>query len=188
MTKLDRRIARTRRALREALIDLSLEIGYERVTVRKLTDRADIGYATFYRHYRSKDEIVTEYFLSIIQDVMSELSPEMSHYEESLIIYRKMAEKKNAILFGISMPRDHPAIKPAWDEALGLVRKLYAPRVNSPVTLDVSVNHVISSVVELIRWWLTEGDDYSPEDMATMQSELIFKVLESHMLDSAAKA
>lgn len=188
MNKLDRRVARTRRALREALIELSLEIGYERVTVRKLTDRADIGYATFYRHYRTKDEIVTEYFVSIIDEVRRELSPEMSHYEESLIIYRKMAEKNNAILFGISLPRDHPAIKPAWDEAFDMVRDLYAPRLSSSVTLDVSVNHVVSSVVELIRWWLTEGGDYRPEDMATMQSELIFKVLESHMEGAAAEA
>ena len=186
--KIDRRVARTRKALREALVSLSLEIGYDRVTIRKLTDRADIGYATFYRHYRSKDEVVTEYFVGMIEQVRQELRPEMSHYEESLIIYRKMGENRDAILFGISLPREHPAIKPAWDEAFDMVRDLYSARMSAPVPLNVSVNHIVNSVVEMIRWWLTDGGDYSPEAMATMQSELIFKVVESGMMQSPTEA
>ena len=188
MKKIDRRVARTRRSLRSALISLSLEIGYDRVTVRKLTDRADIGYATFYRHYRSKDEIVTEYFIGLIEKVRQQLRPEMSHYEESLIIYHMMGEHRDAVLFGISLPREHPAIKPAWDQAFDVVRDLYAARIGGPVPLNVSVNHVVNSVVELIRWWLTDGANYSPEEMATMQSELIFKVLETGMMQPAGEA
>ena len=184
MKKLDRRVARTRRSLRQALFSLSLEIGYERVTVRKLTDRADIGYATFYRHYRSKDEIVTEYFLNLIEEVRDNLKPEMSHYEESLIIYRIIDEHRDAVLFGISLPREHPAIKPAWERAFEIVRDLYDARIGVPVPLNVSVNHVVNSVVELLRWWLTSEDSYSHEEMAAMQSELIFKVLEAESQQS----
>ncbi len=186
MKKLDRRVARTKRSLFQALVSLSMEIGYDRVTVRKLTNRADIGYATFYRHYRKKDEIVAEHVSAIIDQVRGELHPAMSHYEVSLIIFRIMDENRMAILFGIGLPREHPAIKPVWDHAFKTVREFHAARVGSPVPFTVSVNHVVSAVVELIRWWLTCGGDYSAEEMATMQAELIFKFLDSGALDRVA--
>jgi AcrR family transcriptional regulator len=46
----DRRVKRTQSALAKALIALTLEKGYDAVTIRDITERADIGYATFFRH------------------------------------------------------------------------------------------------------------------------------------------
>ena len=40
---IDRRVTRTRRALKDALTDLILEKGYEAVTVQDVIDRADVG-------------------------------------------------------------------------------------------------------------------------------------------------
>ena len=174
MNKSDRRVVRTRRAIREALIELSLEIGYERVTVRRLTDRADIAYATFYRHYQNKDEVLTECFRSIVQEVNRQISPDMTHYEESLIMFKICQNHAETCLFGTSLPRDHPAIKPVWDEVADMVFNLYTARSGSPVPLKVSVNHLICSVVEMIRWWLTDGQEYTPEEMATIQCEIVF--------------
>src|ERR1700682_308750 len=54
----DRRVKRTQQLLTRALIALTLEKGYEAVTIRDITERADIGYATFFRHYRDKDELL----------------------------------------------------------------------------------------------------------------------------------
>jgi AcrR family transcriptional regulator len=53
----DRRVRRTRRLLREALIALIVERGYEKVTVQDVLDRADVGRSTFYAHYRDKDQL-----------------------------------------------------------------------------------------------------------------------------------
>ena len=47
----DRRVNRTRRALKDALCDLILEKGYEHVTVGDVLDRADVGRSTFYAHF-----------------------------------------------------------------------------------------------------------------------------------------
>src|SRR6476659_9398638 len=54
----DRRVARTRRALKEALTDLILERGYESVTVQDVIDRADVGRSTFYAHFMDKDDLL----------------------------------------------------------------------------------------------------------------------------------
>ena len=54
----DRRVNRTRRALKEALTDLILEKGYEHVTVGDVLDRADVGRSTFYAHFVDKDALL----------------------------------------------------------------------------------------------------------------------------------
>ena len=46
----DRRVRRTQNLLAKALIALTLEKGYEAVTIRDITQRADVAYATFFRH------------------------------------------------------------------------------------------------------------------------------------------
>lgn len=48
----DRRVRKTKRALREGLADLMLEKELRQITVRELTDRVDIHRATFYVHYK----------------------------------------------------------------------------------------------------------------------------------------
>src|SRR5260370_21797664 len=54
----DRRAARTRRALHGALISLILRKGYDAITIQEIIDEADVGRATFYAHYRSKEDLL----------------------------------------------------------------------------------------------------------------------------------
>ena len=58
----DRRVRRTRQLLRDALMELTLERGYDRITVQDILDRADIGRSTFYSHYRDKDDLMVSEF------------------------------------------------------------------------------------------------------------------------------
>ncbi len=55
----DRRIQRTHRALREALIALVSERGWDDFSVRDLCERADIARSTFYLHFADKDDVLT---------------------------------------------------------------------------------------------------------------------------------
>jgi AcrR family transcriptional regulator len=58
----DRRVRRTRQLLRDALMELTLERGYDRVTVQDILDKADVGRSTFYAHYRDKDDLLVSEF------------------------------------------------------------------------------------------------------------------------------
>jgi len=68
--KVDRRINRTRRALREAMLSLILEKGYDAVTVDEITARADVSRSTFYLHYRDKEDILLENLEAIVDDLL----------------------------------------------------------------------------------------------------------------------
>lgn len=181
--KLDRRVARTRRALRAALVELALEKGYEKISIKDLTERADIGYATFFRHYKSKNELLTHYLRSILLDIEHQLSPEMTHYDSALLLFDILDKQRDACLIGLSLPRDHPAMKPIWEAAARLVTARYEARDETVIPLDVSVNHLVNSFVEMVRWRFAEGQAYNLEQMAIMMSELVFKATESAALD-----
>ena len=55
---IDRRVARTRNALYDALVTLILRKGYEATTVQDLLDEANVGRATFYSHFTSKEDLL----------------------------------------------------------------------------------------------------------------------------------
>ena len=60
MIKEDLRVKRTREYIRTALKQMVMEMPYEKITVKALTDRAMVNRNTFYLHYESADEVLRE--------------------------------------------------------------------------------------------------------------------------------
>jgi len=54
---IDRRVARTRAMLQDALIAMIPEGGYAPITVEDICRKANVGRSTFYAHYTGKDEL-----------------------------------------------------------------------------------------------------------------------------------
>ena len=107
--------------------------------------------------------------------------------EESSLSFNRLTKHRDVVLFGLSLPRDHPALAPVWEEITQWMMELYLERAGTTIPLELSLNHLINSVVELFRWWLTDGQDYSIEQMALMQSDLVVKVTETVALDHRLK-
>ena len=168
--------------LKAALVELILERGLEAISIRDLTERADIGYATFYRHCKSKEELLQQIFLETIADLRSHLQVQPTHYEEALALYEYITEKRDIFVVACRLPRDHPVIVSVWSQVRELVVSHTMARMEIESPLDVSINHLMNSVWEMIRWWIEEGEHYSPEQMATFQSELIIKLTEEPIL------
>src|SRR5450755_4711902 len=55
--KLDRRVARTRDRLGDALVELLLAKPFDDITVQEVLDRAGVSRSTFYAHYRDKNDL-----------------------------------------------------------------------------------------------------------------------------------
>jgi len=69
----DLRVRRTHAALRDALIALIPEKGFDAVTVGDITERAMVNRATFYRHYQDKYDLVASIFKEAVDTLISEL-------------------------------------------------------------------------------------------------------------------
>lgn len=58
--KTDRRVIRTRSAIRKAFTDLLAETAYSKITITALAKRADVDRKTFYTHYSSVDNLLED--------------------------------------------------------------------------------------------------------------------------------
>src|SRR6516225_8525098 len=68
------RVRRTQKLLREALIELIEERGFEALTVGELTERAMLSRAAFYRNYQDKYDLVEKVFAEAISALMGAVS------------------------------------------------------------------------------------------------------------------
>src|SRR5579885_1585935 len=67
------RVRRTKLLLREALIALIEERGFEALTIGELTERAMVSRAAFYRHYQDKYDLVEQIFEEAMSSLLNEI-------------------------------------------------------------------------------------------------------------------
>src|SRR5579859_7996496 len=75
----DLRARRTRKLLRDALLELIEERGFDAITVEELASRAMVSRSAFYRYYQDKYDLVEQIFeeaMSALLNAVGELGPE----------------------------------------------------------------------------------------------------------------
>jgi AcrR family transcriptional regulator len=165
----DRRIQRTRGALRRALVELILEQGYEALTVQAIIDRANVGRSTFYAHYLDKQ--------LLLRDSLSELGAMLARQQEAVAARRGgLAQGQFAFSLGMF---DHAAshaqlyravvgtpsgaiVQRELQQTLARLARAelsaaLPAQANLPIALDVLVQYVVSAYIGLLVWWLDAG-------------------------------
>ncbi|WP_242527195.1 TetR/AcrR family transcriptional regulator [Ktedonosporobacter rubrisoli] len=71
----DLRAKRTRKLLREALLELIEERGFDAITVGELASRAMVSRAAFYRYYQDKYDLVEQIFKEAMQTFIRDIGP-----------------------------------------------------------------------------------------------------------------
>jgi AcrR family transcriptional regulator len=173
----DLRVRRTYRKLCDALVELALEEGYEAVTVRALTGRAGVGYATFFRHFRNKDALLRVLLEETLGDLMAQLGPRATRANpvgvSAPIFEHALA---HAARYRVLLAAGEAA--GAIDLCAQLCRRTLAvnfvPKPGSAVPFEVAVQHLVRSFIWLLSWYLSERPAYTPEQMGRIVEQLIY--------------
>jgi AcrR family transcriptional regulator len=170
-------VRRTQHLLREALIDLIEEQGFEVLTVGELTERAMVSRATFYRQYHDKYDLVERIFteaMDALLNAVGELG--LEHPPESWVtffehiaaydrLYRALLGRKGSAWFVRKMRGSLADLIKARGQLP------HGPTANNrPLHTgkDELVPDLVSTLwVEAITWWLEQGRSYTPNEMAT---------------------
>jgi AcrR family transcriptional regulator len=174
----DRRIRRTRRELVAALTELAASHPYESITIRDITDRADVGYATFFRHYGSKDDLMLDIFHNLANGLESMGREHDGAFfeEEGLLLFTYVQENATlfrSILDSLVFTRKLRAlITEHTQKSIGLH---ILPLPDLAIPLDIAVNHMATAVVSLIEWWLEHDLQPSPDQMAQIYDRLAIR-------------
>ena len=180
--KLDPRVVRTRQMLREALIASILEKGYDGTSIQDITDRAGLRRATFYLHYRDKDELMFSLIRDMLDDLMRKIEDQSSHNfsaasqgSEDLLTFlhvQQHADLYRAVLRGQGAVEITRAVR---DYLAGHIREtctLRHPDIDLSMPLEVLANYLAAVKLNMVIWWLDSGMPYPPQEMAAMCSRL----------------
>lgn len=176
------RVRRTQKLLREALIALIEERGFEALTVSELTARAMVSRAAFYRNYQDKYDLVEQIFAETMSDLLESVDDlGMTHPTESWVrffehiadqarLYRALlgehgspwfARKMHASLMDLIRTRGRTPHGPGVSE-----RPLHA------FADDLVPVLVATMLIEAINWWLAHDMSHPPKQMAERSARL----------------
>jgi AcrR family transcriptional regulator len=192
--KLDRRVSRTRRQLREALFNLILEKGYDAATVEEITARADVGRTTFYLHYHDKEDLLMESIGELVDDLIEHMAriplgewklesgnPDSAPSPAIALPFQHVAS--NARLYRIVLRgegtysvsrRLREIIAQASAEMIRVLLGIdKLGEINSQVPMDVFINYLAGAWLGLITWWLENEMPYPAEHIAGMFQRMV---------------
>jgi AcrR family transcriptional regulator len=171
----DRRAARTRRLLKQALMELMHTMRYEDITVQHIIDGADVGRSTFYAHYVDKDALVKEIFEEMLETITRGVKPEADEANVSFplagMFRHLMDQLADHGVWQSSRGREYlfSVGQEYWNRRIE--RELKARRGKrgvSKVPIPVAAQMVTGAATSLINWWIKNKMPYSPEEMQEM--------------------
>lgn len=178
------RVRRTQKLLREALVELIEERGFEPLTVREITERAMVSRAAFYRAYQDKYDLVEQIFqeamsalLNAVGELGAEHPPEMwVRFFEHIVayerLYRALLGSKGSPWFVRKM---RTSLADLVKERGLLPHGPTAFHRPAHTFSDGFVPVLVSAMfVEAITWWLEQERPYTPREIATRTSLLAF--------------
>jgi len=166
------RVRRTQKLLREALIELIEERGFDALTVGEITERAMVSRAAFYRNYQDKYALVEQIFAEAMQALFDAVSaPDTAHSSQVWVrffehiaeyerLYRALLGRKGSSWFVLKMRAS------LIDLIKGLGRLALPERPIYPAADEFIPNLLATMLVETITWWLEQGRPYSPQEVA----------------------
>lgn len=180
MEKVDRRVKRTEQLLQQALIDLTLEQGYEAVTIREITERADVGYATFFRHYPDKESLLADVLKGMKDSFIQLLTPYSFTGDPEAgctVLFKYIQEHATLSRVLLNTTRTLSLIKPIQEVGLPDALKLFQNPRGDSIPLEIAASHLVWSLIILIQWWLENNMPYPPERMGQIAADLIVRPL-----------
>jgi AcrR family transcriptional regulator len=182
----DRRAQKTRRLLLEAFGSLLIEKRYDAIVVREILDRANVGRSAFYSHFRDKDALL----VSTIRDLLRTAVPETplpARRSERVIrfsrpIFEHIAQHlRTGGRMGIrSRTLVHERLRQVLAEHVAEEARLgLGPSASGRVPGDLLVQHVTSSFITVLNWWVEKGSKLSPAEVDETFRALVMPILAS---------
>ena len=176
----DRRVRRTRERLRQALTQLLLEKDVRDITVRELTDLADVNRGTFYTHYRDIYDLLeqTENALFGELEALLDAYPRqevMEHVSALLLdVFRFVGCNRDlcrVFLDRQAVDRFSQRLNELiYRKCLHEWQGLTLPGLTDP---RYALVFLVGGTVELVRSWAVGGFAEPPEEMAALAERLI---------------
>ena len=179
--KIDRRIRRTKKLLLSAIIGLLSKKKVNKITVKELTELADINRSTFYLYYDDIFDMVDKIESEIIENfskAFEEFSTKDATYENTVSFFTYLFEfvKNNSAMCKILL---------GPDGEYSFIEKFKSAIIDSQPNFKTAHNNkrheffmpfIVSGTIGTIQKWLEDNMSSSTEDMAEFIAGVIMSI------------
>ena len=181
-TPIDRRVARSREMLHQAMLSLIIEKGYEEITVEDICERANVGRSTFYAHFTSKDDLKRRGLEHLRRELIEQQRKASSladtnvrglaftltmfeHARDHIHLYRALVGSRGGAI----------ALTTIRQTLCEIVRgELVEIRGKEPngISREFAVQYIVGAYMAVLTWWLDGGAKLPPERINAMFQRL----------------
>ncbi len=176
---MDRRQKKTRANIFKAFVELLGKKRYDKITVGEIIEAADVGRATFYAHFETKDfllkDLCEELFCHVF-DTSGQGDENHKHIFScdekcSIVLHllRHLKNNDNNILKLLSSENNEQFSSYFKKDLIELIKKQplsFPKKKDENIPDEFWINHIAATFVETVRWWIAIEMKASPEAIA----------------------
>ena len=181
--KVDRRVRKTKRQLREALTTLLLQKSFSEITVREISELADVNRGTFYTHYRDTADLLGQLedtFLERLQGINVVVKRQdwegatYAYLEEVLALCHDNADIYRALV------RNNGDMD-FQKRFVSTLRNQYLHNFLAHVCRteerirEMYCAYIVQGMLAIVALWLDSGMKETPEQMARLGGDFIMR-------------
>ena len=182
----DRRVRKTKAALRHGLAVLTQKKSIKEITVKELVEEVDINRSTFYLHYADIYSMVSELERELLTEFKHaiDLYPPTSSEEEMCRffehIYNILSDNREICIALVSENGDISFIRQVEDFVAERIKKIFeSGMVKNVYDVRYVFDFCISGGMGLFKHWLTDENALEPAHMAKITTDMVVGTLKS---------
>jgi AcrR family transcriptional regulator len=168
----DPRVHRSQTLIRDAFMELIIEQGFEKMTVRAISERARINRATFYRHYTDKHDLAARLTDILFADVVSQFDEhlESNRVENWALLFEHVAQYATfyrAMMGKNGIPGFRDQVQESVEKEM-MKRSAMIGVVEGQAKIPhaLIIRYLAAAQVGFIQWWLENDMPFSPLEAA----------------------
>jgi len=172
---MDRRQRKTREAIFKAFTELLSQKDFTQITVGEIIEKADIGRATFYAHFETKDYLLKAFCEELFCHIFDTEHNKHEHRHifdcvgsdsVFLHLFQHLQKNDNNILALLSSQNNELFLRYFRNGLEGLIEShfvLFESQRGNGLPDSFWKNHIVSAFIETLKWWIDNAMKEDPE-------------------------
>jgi AcrR family transcriptional regulator len=156
-----------RTRITEAAFELFADQGYEATTVEAITQRAGVARRTFFRYFRSKDDVIFPDHQQLLEDAASRLragsglTPMAAVCDAARLVFDSYVSAPERSVARYRLTRSVPDLRDREISCVEPYQRLFTrylvQRVDDPLEAELGAAAVVAAHNHVLRAWLRDG-------------------------------
>lgn len=180
---MDRRQRKSREAIFRAFTQLLTEKSLSHITVGEIIDRADVGRATFYAHFETKDYLLK----ALCEDLFCHLFDAMEDRHEHRHIFECEVtgsavehlcyhlQNNDHQLLQLLTGQNREVFLPYFHAGISnlVSKQLHAFEKPAHLPEDLWLDHISGTLIRILLWWIDHGWKQTPKEISDWFGETV---------------